>query len=398
MTAAHYDVVVVGGGINGAGVAQAVAAAGHSVIVLERHALAAGTSSKSSKLVHGGLRYLESYQFGLVRESLRERALLLKLAPDLVQLQEFCIPLYKESRRSPALIRAGLSLYYLLSRMDSRARFASLPRRQWGALDGLRTDGLRAVFRYTDARTDDALLTEAVMRSAESLGAELVCPARFCGADLHADGCEIHYRVGDWQRTCKATVLVNAAGPWAAETVGMIKPLPPAVPVELVQGTHIELSAKATNFSRNYFYYVESPRDGRAVFVMPRGDRLIVGTTETRYRGNPDQVRPLAAEETYLLGVLRHYFPALGELGREQLLGSWAGLRVLPGGEGHAFHRSRETILQSDRALQPRVVTIYGGKLTTYRTTAARVLQQIAPSLPARAAKASTQELPLSLQ
>jgi glycerol-3-phosphate dehydrogenase len=397
VTAAHYDVVVVGGGINGVGIAQAVAAAGHSVIVLERHALAAGTSSKSSKLVHGGLRYLESYQFGLVRESLHERALLLKLAPDLVQLQDFCIPLYKESRRSPALIRAGLSLYYLLSGMDSRAHFAHLPRRQWGALDGLRTDGLRAVFRYTDARTDDALLTEAVMRSAESLGAELVCPARFTGAELHAEGCEVRYRVGDWERSCRATVLVNAAGPWVAETVAMIQPLPPAVPVELVQGTHIELAAQDANFSREYFYYVESPRDGRAVFVMPRGDRLIVGTTETRYRGDPDQVRPLAAEEAYLLGVLRHYFPALGEPGRDRLLGSWAGLRVLPGGEGHAFHRSRETILQSDRPVKPRIMTIYGGKLTTYRTTAARVMQQIAPSLPARAAKARTQELPLSL-
>ena len=397
MTAAHYDVVVVGGGINGVGIAQAVAAAGHSVIVLERHALAAGTSSKSSKLVHGGLRYLESYQFGLVRESLHERALLLKLAPDLVQLQDFCIPIYKVSRRSPALIRAGLSLYYLLSGMDGRARFASLPRRNWGELDGLRTDGLRAVYRYTDARTDDALLTEAVMRSAETLGAELICPARFAGAQLHADGCEIRYRVGDWERTCKATVLINAAGPWAALTAALIEPAPPVIPVELVQGAHIELPLATTGFTGRYFYYVESPRDGRAVFVMPRGERLIVGTTETRYRGNPDQVRPLPAEETYLLGVLRHYFPLLGEFGREQLLGSWAGLRVLPGGEGHAFHRSRETILQSDREQRPRLVTVYGGKLTTYRATAARVMQQIAPSLPARAARANTQELPLNL-
>jgi glycerol-3-phosphate dehydrogenase len=393
----HYDVVVVGGGINGVGVAQAAAAAGHSVLLLEKRGLAAGTSSKSSKLVHGGLRYLESFEFGLVRESLHERALLLKLAPDLVQLQDFCAPLYAGTRRKPWLLRTGLSLYYLLSGFDNNAHFGVVAKQDWAQLDGLRTSGLRKIFRYTDAHTNDALLTEAVMRSAQSLGAKLHCPARFIGADIHEQGCSVRYRIGELEQSVEATVLVNATGPWVNETVRLVDPVPVIVPVELVQGTHIVLSGDQTGFSGEYFYYVESPRDGRAVFIMPRDGNLVVGTTETRYRASPGQVQPLPGEELYLLGVLHHYFPELSGLGRADLLGSWAGLRVLPGGKGHAFHRSRETILQSDRHAKPRVLSIYGGKLTTYRTTAEKVIEQISGSLPARKPVAKTSELPLSI-
>jgi glycerol-3-phosphate dehydrogenase len=393
MTAYNYDLIVIGGGINGVGVAQAAAAAGHRVLLLEKQALAAGTSSKSSKLIHGGLRYLESYEFGLVRESLRERALLLKLAPELVQLQNFVVPLYSKTRRGPLLLRTGLSLYYLLSGMDPNAKFSSVPRSAWSELSGLRTDKLRAVFRYTDARTNDALLTEAVMRSAQKLGAVLECPAELISAELHATGCEVHYRTGAWERSATARVIVNAGGPWVNEIVRRVMPAPEEIPVELVQGTHIV----APGTLGSDFYYLESPRDGRAVFVMPRDGHLLAGTTETRYRDNPDHVYPLPAEESYLLGVLHHYFPGLGALGRSDLLGSWAGLRVLPGGEGHAFHRSRETILQPDNQNRPRLLSIYGGKLTSYRATALKVIEAIEPSLPARKVVADTAELSLSL-
>ena len=398
MTARKYDVVVVGGGINGVGAAQAAAASGHSVLLIEKQSLAAGTSSKSSKLVHGGLRYLESYEFGLVRESLQERALLLKLAPELVTLQEFCVPLYENTRRSPLLLRTGLSLYWLLSGFDRNARFGSLSSREWGDLDGLRTDKLKSVFVYTDARTDDALLTEAVMRSAASLGAELACPATFVGAELHVKGCEVRYRAGDQEHSVSARVLINAAGPWVNETDKLVSPAISTVPVELVQGTHIELPNEVTGFTGKYFYYMESVRDGRAIFVMPRDGRLVIGTTETRYRENPDHVRPLPGEELYLLGVLAHYFPALRDLGRADLQASWAGLRVLPGGEGHAFHRSRETILHTDRAERPRVLTVYGGKLTSYRATAEKMIERLEFSLPERPARASTRELPLAAE
>lgn len=390
MTGRRYDVLVVGGGINGVGVAQAVAAAGHSVLLLEQSALAAGTSSKSSKLVHGGLRYLESYEFGLVRESLLERALLLRLAPELVQLQQFRVPVYQQTRRSPLLLRAGLSLYYLLSGFDSDARFASLPRHAWNQLDGLSTRDLRAVFRYTDARTNDAALTAAVMRSAQTLGAELQCPGELVAAQLTRDGVEVEYTTAGGSVSCSARVLVNAAGPWVNSVAERIAGMS-TLSVELVQGAHIELPGEMSGD----FYYVESPRDGRAVFVMPRDGRIVVGTTETRYRDRPENCRALPAEENYLLGVAGHYFPQFRELSREDLLASWAGLRVLPTGDGHAFHRSRESVLHRDRRDKPRVLSIYGGKLTTYRATARQVLERISSTLPTRQPVADTAELPL---
>lgn len=384
--------VVVGAGINGCGIAQAAAAAGYSVLVLEQTGLAAGTSSKSSKLVHGGLRYLESFQIGLVRESLRERALLLRLAPELVQLQHFRVPIYAGARRGPLTLRAGLSLYYWLSGRRSDARFAALPRQDW-ATDGLATAGLRAVFRYTDARTDDAALTRAVMRSAESLGAELIVPARVTAIELLNAGAHVHYRWSGAEVTCRARIVVNAAGPWVGQVIDCVAPAIPPLQADLVQGTHIEVAA---DYPASDFYYVESPTDGRAVFIMPRSGRLVIGTTETPFTGDPAAAQPLAAEEQYLLDVAGHYFPALAQLGTDDLLASWAGLRVLPAGGGRAFSRSREAVLHPDRAEKPRIISLFGGKLTTYRATAAQLLECMAAVLPSRPAIAATDELPLT--
>lgn len=389
----QYDIVVVGGGINGVGVAQAAAAAGCSVLLVEKHALAHGASSRSSKLIHGGLRYLESGNLRLVRQGLNERRVLLRLAPELVRLRPFYIPVYPATRRRPAVLRLGLSLYALLGNLRPAARFSSLPRREWAGLDGLRTDGLEAVFRYFDAQTDDAALTAAVMRSAMSLGAELAMPAEFVAARLADDGCHIDIRTAGAEKSVTAKVLVNAAGAWVEEVLHALQP-PPVAPrtIVLVQGTHLTVRGEL----REGLYYVESPRDGRAVFVMPwQAGSVLIGTTETKFKGDPDKVRPLAAEVHYLLSVLRHYFPRFGEAGQPQVLDAYAGLRVLPAGEGHVFHRSRETLLDTDRAYRPRVLTINGGKLTSFRATAAAVMRRIGPSLPSRKSRARTDHLRL---
>ncbi len=391
MTVRRFDVAVVGGGINGAGVAQAAAAAGQDVLLLEKDAPGSGTSSKSSKLIHGGLRYLESFEFGLVRESLAERATLLRIAPELVRLVPFHIPVYAGTRRQPWLVRTGLSIYALLTGLSQDGRFDSLPRHEWETLDGLRTDDLKAVFRYMDGQTDDALLTRAVVNSARAMGAEVATPARFEGARLVDGGCELHYDDGRPQ-VAHARVLVNAAGPWVNEVLKAVEPTQQPRAVALVQGTHIDLDLTV----HRGVYYVEAPRDGRAVFLIPRlTGGAYVGTTETRYRGNPDRVRPLASEIRYLLRVLKHYFPGLSHLSPEHVTGAWAGLRVLPAGDGHAFHRSRETVMLTDNDDRPRLLSVYGGKLTTYRTTALKVMQHLRPSLPDRRPRGDTATLRL---
>ena len=387
----RFDVVVVSGGIHGVGVAQAVAAAGHSVLLIEKRALAAGTSSKSSKLIHGGLRYLESGQFRLVRESLAERRIMLAIAPDLVRLVPFHMPVYRETRRRPWQLRLGLSIYALLGGFQHELRFGSVPRREWSNLDGLVTRELVAVLRYFDAQTDDAALTRAVMRSAQMLGAELALPAELYAAELRDDAVIVRYLHAGNQHETEASVLINAAGPWASEVAHRISPAVPVPQVELVQGSHIVVPGEP---SRG-IYYVESPRDGRAVFVMPWHGHTLVGTTETRFRGDPDQVHPHAAERHYLVSVLRHYFAQYAKLDTHQLIDSFAGLRVLPAGAGHAFHRSRETLLVTDRPARPRALSIYGGKLTGWRATAEHVCREIAPALPARAARADTRTLKL---
>jgi glycerol-3-phosphate dehydrogenase len=385
----EYDVVIIGGGIHGAGVLQAAAAAGLSALLIERRGLASGTSSRSSKLIHGGLRYLESGQFALVRESLRERAIHLRIAAELVALQPFFIPVYRDTRRRPWQLKIGLWMYALLGGFDAATRFGSVPRADWSSLDGLKTEDLDGVVRYHDAQTNDALLTRAVVQSALELGGELAMPATFTQATLSDRGVTVGYTAGESSLECGARVLINAAGPWAPQIARAVQPAIPVPDVDLVQGTHIVIPFALTAG----IYYVESPTDGRAVFVMPWAGATLIGTTETPYHGDPDDARPLPQEEEYLLAVARHYFPALSGLTRGDITERFAGLRVLPAATQAAFDRSRETIFTLDRDARPRVLGIYGGKLTGWRAAAAHVMERIGPSLPAAVRRAATDEL-----
>jgi glycerol-3-phosphate dehydrogenase len=384
-----FDIAIVGAGIHGAGIAQAAAAAGHRVLVLEQTDVASGTSSRSSKLIHGGLRYLEHGNLALVRECLRERQLLLKLAPDLVRLRPFHIPVYRYTTRRPWQLRAGLSIYSLLGGLGSRTRFRSLPRQVWESLDGLRTDELQSVFQYWDAQTDDGALTRAVMRSAQSLGAELKMPARFLHAELDEQGVSLLFTSDGREQSCRCNVLVNAAGPWVNQVAGGIAALCSELAIDLVQGTHLAFDAR---LGEN-IYYLEVPDDGRMVFVMPWRGITLVGTTETLFEGNdPGAVAPLPSERAYLRQVFSYYFPqtALNEVT------AFAGLRVLPQDSRRPFDRGRELVLSSDRRPRPRILSVYGGKLTSYRADALKVMARLRGSLPARNPLADTARLRLS--
>ncbi len=381
----HFDIVIIGGGIQGVAVAQAAAARGYTVLVLEKMALAAGTSSRSSKLIHGGLRYLEYGQFSLVYESLRERADWLRLAPSLVRLSPFNIPVYRDTSRSTLVIRAGLSLYALLAGGGGASRFRSVPKSEWEQLDGLTTKGLKHVFQYWDAQTDDRLLVQALMHSAQSLGAELLCPAEFTHAAVSSAMCEIDYLQDGRAHHCTAAVLVNAAGPWVNRVAQRIDPRPPEYPVDLVQGSHLVLEGSLDRGC----YYLESPVDRRAVFVLPWYQHILLGTTETLFKDDPEKSFPLATEETYLQDCFHYYFPERDITVREK----FSGLRVLPAVQDVASRRSREIQLQCDTSHKPRVVSIYGGKLTVCRATAQKVLHVISPTLPERTFKADVFKL-----
>ncbi len=389
-----YDMIVIGAGIHGAGVAQATTAAGYSVLVLEQYERPAlGTSCKSSKLIHGGLRYLETGQFHLVRECLREREILLRIAPHLVKLARFHIPVYSHTSRRPWKIGIGLALYSLFSRRT----FQRLPKRKWSKLDGLRTDKLDAVFIYYDAQTDDAGLTRAVLASAESLGGDVVFGAVVENVNCKSNGVQLAYRGAGQMQQVRARVLVNAAGPWVNSVLERVKPAPVIPDIELVQGTHIVLPHA---ISRPY--YLEAPRDRRAVFVTPWRGRALVGTTESPFDyqadGDPAKVAPLQSEIDYLLDVYNHYFGNHyfdRTLTPADVIEAFAGLRVLPGGEGPAFAKSRDTYINTHPEHNPVVFSIYGGKLTSYRATSAALLDRLRGVLPHRSTVADTAKLAL---
>lgn len=383
-----FDICIVGGGIQGCGLAQAAAAAGYRVALLEKTALASATSSRSSKLIHGGLRYLESAQFGLVAKSLYERDLLLSLAPELVRRVPFYIPVYKQTSRRPWQLFVGLSLYALLGKLKATACFQRIPEPQWEKLNGLKLRDLQTVYQYWDAQTDDAKLTRAVMHSACELGAQLYCPAEFQRA--HHDGkqgYEIIYTHNGVEQSLHSQTLVNAAGPWVEAVQSALEPAVAAPAVELVVGTHIVLRQAAPGG----VYYVESPQDRRAVFIMPWYGQTLVGTTERKYEGDPAQIQPTEHEIEYLLAIVRYYFPHY----QQDVEQSFAGARVLPYSSKNPFSRPRDTIFFSHHQL-PGYLSLMGGKLTGYRASSLIALKHLKDALPSRAAIADTAKLRLS--
>lgn len=370
------DLIVIGGGIHGAATALEATQRGLNVRLIEQFdGLARGTSSRSSKLVHGGLRYLEQYQWGLVRESLKARDRLITLAPELVELIPFHIPVYRHSRRSPATIRLGLSLYAVLGGLHPASRFRRLSRDRWGELDGLNTRHLRAVFRYHDGRTDDHALTRALVYTACQQGAELQLSETVRQVALGSR----HVTV-ETDRDCyTARALVNAAGPWVGDVLTRVSPTQRPPPIELVAGTHLIVAGTL----RHGAYYIEAPADGRAVFVLPWESGVMIGTTERTFDGDPATIEPTATEIDYLRETAAAHFDH-AHVDTTRIQGCFAGLRVLPAGADSPFSRARETRVLTDREYQPRMASILGGKLTTHFPTARRVLDCLQSSLPTR--------------
>ncbi len=369
---AHYDIIIIGAGIQGSGVAQATAGYGYKTLVIEKFSQAGlGTSCKSSKLIHGGLRYLESKQFKLVHECLQERKLLLKNAPQLVKIIPFYIPVYSHSLRPIWLIQIGLFIYSLFSFKP----FSIIKKEYWHKLDNIDTKNLKTVFKYYDAQTDDKQLTQAVIHSAEKLGATVEYNADFLTSRVTNNQHVLTYLKNNEKTTVTCQCIINCSGPWITSTQNKISPQLELPDINLVAGTHIIINKPTIQGA----YYIEAT-DKRAVFVMPwKEQHTLIGTTERVYTGNADDIQPTTGEINYLLDTYNRYFKTT--ISTDNIIDSFSGLRVLPGntttdGNESAFNKPRESLLIHNHK-KTALITLIGGKLTIYRLSAEEVLQQI---------------------
>lgn len=368
------DVLVIGGGITGAGVALDAATRGYSVGLVERSDFAGGTSSRSTKLVHGGLRYLPQWQFGLVREAAIERDRLRRLAPHLVTPLPFIVPLYAGTRRPlgievpglfqflhPLLIRTGLRLYDLMAKTDLRSEKVA-PQALLTEFPDLRTDGLAAAYRYYDAQTDDVRLTHAVLRAARRAGALTL---NYAEASTIAPGSPsivtVRDRHGSGEARVRARHIVNAAGIWAEEVARLSGD--PSFHIQHSKGTHLVLDLPP---AANAALVIPETDDGRLAFLVPWRGRWILGTTDESYEGNLSAPEPTAGEARYLLSHLNRYLRV--PVGPDAIVGAYAGLRPLihRGGSRPADLSRSHEVVEHPNAM----VSIIGGKLTTYRKMA----------------------------
>ena len=384
------DLLVVGGGIVGAGVARDAAGRGFRTALVERSDFASGTSGKTSRLIHGGLRYLQNFKVGLVRLAVRERDLLVERAPALVHPLPFLIPAYGDRGPGPAILRFGLFLYDLLSRKK-------LPRRAWfhpaGTKDReprLRSQGLKGAGLYYDAWTDDGRLVLAVIQDAARLGAEVanyVEVVELIRTGNRIQGARVRDRLAGTAFELRAHVVVNATGVWLD---GLRTPRPSPT-IRPTKGIHIFLPrAKVGN---RHALALTTRRDHRVVFVLPWNDLTLVGTTDTDFQGDPDRVVPNAGDVAYLLDAVNDAFPG-ANVRPEDVVSAYAGLRPLV---RRGRTRRAESDISREHALfldPDGLISIAGGKLTTHRAMAEAVVTRAAMQLgggrPSR-----TREMPL---
>jgi len=383
-----FDVLVIGGGITGAGVARDAAMRGLSVALVDASDFASGTSSRSSRLVHGGVRYLEHGQLGLVFEACRERRILATIAPHLVRPLQFMWPVYEKARIRLWKLRAGLFLYDALALGRNLGRHRTISTHVITALEPeLRHMGMTGGALYYDAATDDIRLTLATVLSARDSGAIVLNHVSVHDLLMTSDGVcgarAVDLRTGI-DLEIRARAVVNAAGPWSDAIVRMAEPQARRA-VRGTKGVHV--SVPRDRVRNNGALTLLSPIDGRVMFVLPAGAFSIIGTTDTEFDGRPERVRATVADVTYLLRSANAFFPG-AHLMASDVVSAWAGIRPLvASGDKDPDAASREHAITWT---VPGLLSVTGGKLTTYRAMAADVMDAIARRLRVGHGRAST--------
>ncbi|WP_224195495.1 glycerol-3-phosphate dehydrogenase/oxidase [Nannocystis pusilla] len=369
-TEAAWDLIVVGAGIAGAGVARDAALRGLRVLVLDARDLAFGTSSRSSRLIHGGVRYLEQGELGLVYEALRERRLLYKIAGHIVQPARFLFPAYRGDRLPLWKLRIGLSLYDALSLYRSHGHRVLRPAAARALEPLLREEGLRGAVTYEDAVTDDARLTLATLQDARRHGAQVLTYAPVV-AIRRADDDQLVELDGGLRVRARAVVV--AAGPWTSERLLGVAG---AHLLALSRGIHLVL--RAADVPIRQPLVVQAQKERRILFVVPWGARTYLGTTDTAYEGDPAASGVTASDTDELFALIGKVLPG-AVLGRERIVSAWSGVRPLVRDEHADPGDPTAEISRSHRIVETAegVIAVVGGKLTTYRSMAEETVDRV---------------------
>ena len=366
-----YDIFIIGGGINGAGIARDAAGRGLKVFLAEKNKVGSATSSWSSKLIHGGLRYLENYEFKLVRESLKEREVITKIAPKITKPIPFIIP-HTKKLRSKLLIRLGLFLYDNLggktkipksSKINFNKKFTNILQSHY-----------KVGFQYYDVQVDDKKLVEININDAKKLGANVIENRKVINAKRLNEGWEITL---DNNELVKSKILINAAGPWINEIVNNVIKVNSNKSIRLVRGSHIIIKKL---YEEEVAFTLQND-DSRIVFVIPyKNEYSLIGTTEVDVN-TPDKPKISNEEKIYLINTINKHF--VKQISQEDIVDTYSGIRPLIEDFKEATRVTRDYVFDLNLESQNSpLLNIYGGKLTTYRKLSERVMEELSPYLP----------------
>lgn len=393
----QYDLAIVGAGINGAGIARDAALRGLSVIIFDQADMCSATSAASSRLIHGGLRYLEHGEIPLVYESLHERQTLRRIAGHLVEPLRICIPVYADARRGPLMIRLGMIAYDLLSWTKHLPRHEMLGRDAIiEAEPGLQTRGLRAAARYYDAQVTYAerLVLENLL-AARAAGAEIRTYHAVTGMSVDNDRVATVYcedRLTGERSEVAVELVVNAAGPWVDDVLAVVG-RPFRRFIGGTKGSHIVVSPFAG--APADAFYVEAAADGRPFFIIPWNGLYLIGTTDIRYEGDLHELRASRQEVEYLLAETNRVFPQ-ANLSAADVHYAYAGVRPLPQRtKGPESAITRRHVIRSHRRIVRRLFSIIGGKLTTHRELAEKAVDKVGKALGRQLPRCRTHDTPL---
>ncbi len=376
---AHFDIIIIGGGITGAGIALDAASRGMKVLLLEKYDFASGTSSKSTKLIHGGLRYLKQLEFALVRKVGTERAVLHHLAPHLVVPINMLLPIYKKGSLGKFTTSLALWVYDFLAKVKKEDQYKMLgPKATKETEPLLNQNELIGGALYKEYRTDDARLTIEILKTAASFGAvclNYVKAEIFIYTDEKISGLQFRDLISNKVFSASAHKIINAAGPWVDDIRSLGETIQ-GKKLHLTKGIHLVVPAKKLPVKHAIYFDVEG--DKRMIFAIPRNNKIYIGTTDTNYDGDKDNIGITKQDISYLLNAVNQKFPSAGLI-VDDIESSWAGLRPLIHEEG----KSPSELSRKDEIFisQNGLISIAGGKLTGYRKMAEKVVDLLAADL-----------------